>query len=651
MTRSLAAALGVLGALTSVAARGAETTIRLSSLGFRPSSLKTATFLKPGRFTVRRAEDGGGVFSATLEGAIADAVSGQTVYVGDFTPVQTPGNYYLELDSCDRSPTFPIAAAVYLDAYKTMMRGFYGQRCGTAVAFSFGGASFEHGVCHAAHVDLSYFDGTGQPTTLVGGWHDAGDYGRYTVNGGLTAGIMLRTWEDFSTNIAGLALAIPESGGAPPDFLVETRGQIEWLLAMEYADGSGRFSNAVKSPDFPSVRVMPEDDPSLIALASASTMATAVAAAVLAQAARVYGPYDAALAGRCQAAALRAYAWVTATPTLVSPTEDWAAAYDYGDTLGDATAVTLDARARMWAAAEIWATTGDLAALADFEARAQASTYAFSPSPDWNDPSDLGVITYLLSNSTVRTPGVVATLGASVMTAAVALKTAYAAPDNGWGRTQGYWWGANGAVARSCLVLKMAARLDGTAGWMDLCAEQIGHLMGRNLYGRSQATGIGIDPPLHPHHRPSIADGVVPPWPGLLVGGPQQSGSQWVDWTDDQNDYMTNESAINYNAGLVYALAALLGADPGQPVADGGVTSSLDGGTTTSACPQVVDAGTGADADASMMPVRPAGNQGGCGCAMSTEHPGFPAVALAGFALLLCHRRRRSTSSARLPPS
>ena len=65
--------------------------------------------------------------------------------------------------------------------------------------------------------------------------------------------------------LAGVTLAIPESGGATPDFLAETRWQIEWLLAMEYADGSGRFSNAVKSPQFPSLLVMPENDTSPIA--------------------------------------------------------------------------------------------------------------------------------------------------------------------------------------------------------------------------------------------------------------------------------------------------------------------------------------------------------------------------------------------------
>jgi endoglucanase len=640
VNRSFALTSSLLAMLVPSIARGAETIIRVSSLGFRPSSRKTATFLEGGQFTVRRAEDGAAVFSAPLDTAIADGVSGKTVYVGDFSAVATPGNYYLELPSCDRSPTFPVAADVYLDAYRTMMLGFYGQRCGTAVALSFGGASFAHGVCHHADVDLSYFDGAGQRPTVLGGWHDAGDYGRYTVNGGITLGFMLRAWEDFSTVLGPVALAIPGTTGALPDFLAETRGQVEWLLGMEYGDGSGRFSNAVKSPVFPPLAVMPEADTSAIALASASTMGTAVAAGALAEAARVYQPYDAALAQRCLAAASRSYAWLTATPGLVEPSEDWAAAYDYNDAPGDATAVTLDATARIWAAAEIWTTTGDGAALADFEARVQAPSYAFNPEPDWNDPADLGVISYLRSPSAARASAVVSLLQASVMAAASALESTYAAPDNGWGRAQGYWWGANGAVARSCLVFNIAATLDPTAGWLDLCAEQIGHLMGRNLYGRSQATGIGVDPPLHPHHRPSAADGVLPPWPGLLVGGPQQSGTQWVDWTDDQNDYMTNESAINYNAGLVYAFAALLGPDPGQPQRDGGVAPPADGGGP--ACPAIVDAGAdggGSGPDAATH-VPGGGSSGGCGCAVALDRPALGAV-LASLALLIQLRRRR----------
>src|SRR5262249_28174535 len=158
---SLATALGVVAALTSVRAHAAETAIRVSSLGFRPSSRKTATVLRSGQLTVRRADDDVAVYSAPPTRAVADSASGQTVYVADFTAVQTPGDYYLELQTCERSPVFRVAADVYVDAYKTMMLGFYGQRCGTAVALAAENASFAHGVCHAGGVDLQYFDGAG----------------------------------------------------------------------------------------------------------------------------------------------------------------------------------------------------------------------------------------------------------------------------------------------------------------------------------------------------------------------------------------------------------------------------------------------------------------------------------------------------------
>ena len=540
--------------------RDVSDTVRLNSLGFRPTSIKTATFLKGDWFRVRRVSDGATLFFSPLEKQATDAVTGQKVFIGEFTPVQTPGVYYIEVSNCDRSPSFAIGDDVYRDAYRTAMLGFTGQRCGTAVSLFFAGETYSHAACHDGDVDLSYFDGQGRRPSVSGGWHDAGDYGRYTVNGAFTAGLMLRTWEDFSSDLDTVSLDIPETDDASPDFLDEVRVQIEWLLEMEYTDGSGRFSNAVKSPEFPGY-VMPEDDTEPIALTSASSMGTAAAAAALAQAARVYRPYDGDFADTCEQAALRAYAWTVDHPEMLMPDEAWAAAYDYGDTPGDETSVDLDAAARLWAAAELWVTTDDSNALIDFEARAQASGYAFNPSPDWPDPSDLGIISYLRSTAVERSADVVDSLSSSVRTAAAALQTAYDDADNAWGRVQGYWWGANGTTARSCLVLQAAEYLDDDGAPRDLCAEQIGYLMGRNRYGRSQVTGVGIDPPRHPHHRPSIADGIDAPWPGLLVGGPQTYGGVWMDWRDEEDDYFTNETAINWNASMVYALAGFLGPD------------------------------------------------------------------------------------------
>ena len=83
---------------------------------------------------------------------------------------------------------------------------------------------------------------------------------------------------------------------------------------------------------------------------------------------------------------------------------------------------------------------------------------------------------------------------------------------------------------------------------------QLDHLLGRNIYDRTQVTGIGYNPPLPPHHRPSASDGTMPPWPGLLVGG---SNPGAIAWKDDSNDYQVNEVAINWVAAFIYATAAL----------------------------------------------------------------------------------------------
>jgi endoglucanase len=102
--------------------------------------------------------------------------------------------------------------------------------------------------------------------------------------------------------------------------------------------------------------------------------------------------------------------------------------------------------------------------------------------------------------------------------------------------------------------LWVAYQLSGSTKYLDAIAMQLDHLLGRNIYDRTQVTGVGYNPPLLPHHRPSASDSINAPWPGLLVGG---SSSGATGWKDDTNDYRSNEVAINWVAAFVYATAAL----------------------------------------------------------------------------------------------
>ena len=415
---------------------------------------------------------------------------------------------------------------------------------------------------------LDYVDGQlGVRKDGSGGWYDAGDYGKYLPTASVTVNTMLAAWELFSDKLELLELPfIPEHGGGLPDYLDEIKWELDWLLEMAYADGSGRVHHKLNSPRFPGF-VLPADDPTTRYFSNYSTAATAEFVATMAKAARAFAPYDAMTDGYSEtllAAARTAYAYLTANPDD-SP-------YDRSVLSAGAYEKT-DAADRLWAAAEFWETTGDAAALADFEARAGALT-RIVPNFDWDTTTNFGVLTYVLSQRPGRDPAIAEQLTGVLEEVADLLVQLH--ERSGYGRNfEQYYWGTNGVLARTCMLLQAANVLSPSPAYLDVCAEQIGYLYGRNQYNRSQVTGAGIDPPLAPHHRISGSDAVDAPYPGLLVGGGQNA----TNWQDLQNNFATNEVAINWNSALVFALAgffqgtgdtASLGRGP-VPAADCGV--------------------------------------------------------------------------------
>jgi endoglucanase len=217
---------------------------------------------------------------------------------------------------------------------------------------------------------------------------------------------------------------------------------------------------------------------------------------------------------------------------------------------------------RLWAAAELWETTGDPAVLADFEARAAGQEVAVDF--DWPNVANLGIYTYVLSHrpeAAARDATLVSTLSAGLMTAADALVTT--AGTHAFGRAIGddFYWGSNGSVARTAMLLWVANLLAPDPKYLNTIQMQVDFLLGRNSYDRSQVTMVGYHPPSAPHHGPSSGDGISDPWPGLLVGGANSTAKMVspsnTNWLDVAGAYEVNEVAINWNAPFVYAAAAL----------------------------------------------------------------------------------------------
>jgi len=127
-------------------------------------------------------------------------------------------------------------------------------------------------------------------------------------------------------------------------------------------------------------------------------------------------------------------------------------------------------------------------------------------------------------------------------------------------------WGSNSVAANEGMLLVNAWLQTKDNKYLGPALSNLDYILGRNATGYCFVTGLGTHSTLHPHHRPSIADGIVPPVPGLMAGGPnpgQQDHQQYeyaereTSYTDQQAAYASNEIAINWNAPLVYLAGAL----------------------------------------------------------------------------------------------
>ena len=116
-------------------------------------------------------------------------------------------------------------------------------------------------------------------------------------------------------------------------------------------------------------------------------------------------------------------------------------------------------------------------------------------------------------------------------------------------------------AANQGMALIVAYKISGDKKYLRYALANLDYLLGRNGTGYSYLTGYGSKTPMHPHHRPSIADGIVEPIPGLLVGGPNPGMQDYVlvpsiipdeAYIDDDRAYAVNEIAINWNAPFAY---------------------------------------------------------------------------------------------------
>ena len=546
----------------------ANTDVRLNSLGFFPNNDKIATIhwtSAPAAWDLLTSPGNVTVVSGTFSAAMSDAQTGENnnLYQANFSSYTAAGNYYLNVPGVGVSSVFPISVTAYNAPFVPVFKAMYEWRCGTAVTVTYGGNTFSHAACHTNDAYDDFIGGTGAKIASGKGWHDAGDYGKYTVNAGITMGMLFDAWEMFGTKINSLAYGLPSTAAGYPEFLEELKWETDWLLTMKAADGS--VYDKVSSVDFDAFE-MPELDTSIRyfwGYGNVGTAETGLFCAMMAMASRNFQPYDAAYATTCLNAATSAYNYLTSH--LTNTTANVAGCNTGNYTGSDANA------ARLWAAVEMWETTGTAVYLTDAETRINGMATKIDTDWDWAGQKNLGMFTYLLSSRTGKTAATYNAVYNSLITAANSIVTSR--NSHAYGRPLGtnYYWGCNGAVARQAMILQIANQLSPNVSYLNTALDAIGYLFGRNMHDRSYVTQVGINPPMNPHHRPSGGDGITNPWPGYMVGGSPGGRQDPVltltpaglpaaqYWADQQGSYSSNEVAINWQGALIYAMAGFIG--------------------------------------------------------------------------------------------
>lgn len=591
--KNLSRAVSAISLMVAVAhAQAEEGNPRVNQVGYFPGSEKIAVYKTPGitAQTWQLTQNGNTVASGLTMPQGVDAASGDNVHRIDFSTVTVNGGN-LELKvGADSSYPFQISSTAFNGAFYDALKYFYHNRSGIAIetAHTGGGtyaddskwarpAGHLNAGANKGDMNVPCWTGTcNYSLDVTKGWYDAGDHGKYVVNGGISVWTLLNMYERaayqardtaatgefrLSTALVDGSLDIPESGNGVSDLLDEARWQLEFLLAMQVPEGqakAGMVHHKIHDVGWTGLPLAPHEDGQQRALVPPSTAATLNVAATGAQCARIWRAIDPTFAARCLSVAERAW-----TAAQANPTDIYTGGYDNGGgAYGDRT-VTDDF---YWAAAELYITTGDSKYLSTI------NNYSITRTDfNWADTELPGLMS-LAMVPTTHSSGLRTTARQQIIAIAdTHLETqnasGYLAPLS----DKEFYWGSNSVITNKLMLVALAYDFSGDTDYAEGVVKGLDYLFGRNTLSTSFVTGSGTKAVTQPHHR--FWAGALNssyPWapPGAMSGGPNAGLEDEVSagqlsgcasrpatcWLDRIDAWSTNEITINWNAPYAWLL-------------------------------------------------------------------------------------------------
>lgn len=591
----LCGALIVLGCTGGKGVRWAETSapaVRVNQVGYFPTGPKWATLRGGGEVSLPvelRAQERVLWSGKSLPRGL-DPASGDQVHWIEFSSfVGTEKHLTLHVGG-ETSFPFSVEKDIYSRLPYDALKYFYHNRSGVPIIMPF--ADDPQRTRPAGHLSdnqVPCWDQTACKYTLnvSGGWYDAGDHGKYVVNGGISAWTLLALYErlEHLSATAGAwgdgTLNIPESGNGVPDLLDEARVEVEFLLRMQVPMGeplAGMAHHKIHDAAWTQLGIEPPSHAENRALHPPSTAATLNLAAVAAQAARIYRKWDEKFASFCLQAAEIAYQAARKHPALLAPDLDKQGGGPYSDRFVD--------DEFFWAAAELFITTGNQSYLEALRANVHYANFpthltnpdggedgdGVSASMTWQSTAALGWISLAIvpksHSQAERTRCRQGIVGAGDDYLHDIENEGYRLPM-GLGKSKKYPWGSNSFVLNNMIVLALAHDFTHERKYGEGVAQGMDYLLGRNPMVQSYITGYGAMPLSHPHHRfwaHSLNPQFPTPPPGAVSGGPnsslqdpqtKKSGlhsglAPQKCFVDHIEAWSVNEITINWNAPLAW---------------------------------------------------------------------------------------------------
>lgn len=528
--------------------------LKVNQVGYHPNSLKKfiAPYSVGDFYNVVDTKTNEVVYTGVIGGKKVNDPTGETTFYGDFKDVITPGTYRIEAQIVATSYEFIIESFVYDGLLVDAIRMMTLQRCGDHLDQSWA-KEFARDDCHSMQAIIY---GTQEKIDVSGGWHDAGDYGRYIKTGAKAVADLLLAYK-LNPHYFLDNFNIKESGNGIPDLLDEARYELEWMLKMQTGDGG--VYNKVVSDKFPGY-LAPEDDYSTLYVLGVSTNATGSFAGVMGLAYTVFKDIDPEFANRCLDAGKKAWEFLNVNYDMIDPLNP--EGFDAGEYRDD-----FDGDERFFASMSLWDATNDQKYL-DKAKELFLNDNRVAIGLNWQTVGTYGEFIYLNNIYSKNDVEFYDIIYNHFMAQADSIMNF--SKDDSYFVSIGndYNWGSNMDITNNGMLLMLADRITPNDNYLERAFDHLHYVLGRNSLNMSFVTGYGDVYPKDIHNRMVIAKKYQ--LIGAMVGGPNRNFEDMAirekisDTTpsakvyiDNNMSYSTNEVAVYWNSSLIFLISSL----------------------------------------------------------------------------------------------